>query len=334
MKKIIISAILLLLSVIAFSQITDNYWNKLESTANNFSQVSDSFDIYINSTYPDSIPQDKLGNIKNYFRFVNFWKSRTGEINNEVSYKPYQDAILNLLTDPVCNGEDPANWELVGPVSYGSQMLGLVSQVLHNPQDSGDYILSSDYGGLWKSQATGESWKNITDMLRIPGLSATEMIRNPKNNNHIIVSTTGGLHSANYGIGIIESFDNGETWSVMQGFPHQNAPVVQKVLYDPYQSFGNEIALYAITKKEIYHSINTGLTWSLISGPPISDFDDYIDIEVVDINGTTGLFLSTKYRYNGVDGKIFRLRNGNWEDILQTASVITPFQSASGLAPY
>jgi len=94
--------------------------------------------------------------------------------------------------------------------------------------------LSSDYGGLWKSQPTGNSWKNVTDDLRIPGLSATEIIRNPINHDHIIASTSSGLHSANYGIGIIESFDNGDTWSVMQGFPYQTVPVVKKVLYDPY----------------------------------------------------------------------------------------------------
>lgn len=331
MKKLFLSIVFIMLNLFVFSQVTDSYWEKIESNAANFTQVSDSFNIYINSTYSNSIPSDKLGNIKNYFRFVDFWKSRIGLINDETSYKPYQDAIIGLLADPICDSRDPAAWELVGPVTYAKQKMGLVSQVLHDPNNEGSYILSSDYGGLWKSQETGNSWKNVTDALRIPGLSASELIRNPKNNNHLMASTTGGLHTASYGIGIIESFDNGDTWSVMQGFPYQNAPSVVKILYDPYLSTGSEIALYAITKKQLYLSLNSGQDWALISSPSISDFDDYVDVETT---GSNIILLSTKFRYNATDGKIFRRTNGIWENIKNNNSFIEDFQVASFSTPH
>lgn len=161
MKKIYLSTTLIFLNVLVFCQITDNYWGKLVDDPSNFSQVIDSFDVHISTNYPDSIPLNKLSNIKDYYRFVNFWKSRLGEINNETSYKPYQLAMLDLLTNPACNTNDPANWQLVGPVTYSSQELGLVSQVLHDPNNENNYILSSDYGGLWKSQVSGNSWTNV-----------------------------------------------------------------------------------------------------------------------------------------------------------------------------
>jgi len=102
MKKLHLMAAFLLLNVFVNSQITDIYWQKLISDPSQFSTVCNSFDMYIHSTYPDSIPPDKLGNIKNYFRFVHFWKSRIGNIDDGISYKPYRDAIINLLTDPYC----------------------------------------------------------------------------------------------------------------------------------------------------------------------------------------------------------------------------------------
>ncbi len=315
-----------------FAQVTDSYWERMYDNPSDFIEDVKTFDQYINTTYRDSIPQEKLGNIKNYHRFVHFWKSRLGKVNNTISYEPYQKAIQNLsINGGYCNSDDLANWELIGPVKSNTQFLGLVSQVLHDPNNPENYIISSDYGGLWKSQPNG-IWKNVTDNLKLPGLSSNEMIRNPKNPNHIIVATWGGLPAYIYGMGIIESFDNGNTWSVMEGFPYQTAPAVVKVLYDPYQSSNDEIALYAITKKEIYLSLDTGNTWNLIEGPEeVSPHDIFIDIEV----GENGIiFLSTKYKYNATDGKIFRYKNGIWENIKAMNPVIQDFQLASFSTPY
>ncbi len=66
MKKICLITTLLVLNVVVFSQITDSYWEKLATEPEHFDQIFDAFDMYMSTTYPDSILQDKLENIDEY----------------------------------------------------------------------------------------------------------------------------------------------------------------------------------------------------------------------------------------------------------------------------
>jgi len=264
MKNIYLLTAFLFLNVIAFSQITDNYWEKLAFEPEHFDQIVDTFNTYLSKTYPDSVPQDKLSNIKDYQRFVYFWKSRLGIDSSQASYEPYQKAVINNLSRGYCATGDPANWEMAGPVTYSKQLLGLVRQVLHDPNNPGSYLLASDYGGIWKIRETGNSWENVTDNLRSPGLAISELIRDPNNANHLLASTSSGLHSAgnkaSYGIGIIESFDNGNTWSVNAGFSlvENTGAGVVKILYSP---FGDLYAITADKANKIFYSVDNGSNW-------------------------------------------------------------------------
>ncbi len=334
MKKLLFLLLLFLSVSMLFSQITDNYWEKLAFEPEHFDQIVDTFNTYLSTTYPDSVPQDKLSNIKDYQRFVYFWKSRLGIDSSQASYEPYQKAVINNLSRGYCATGDPANWEMAGPVTYSSQLLGLVRQVLHDPNNPGSYLLASDYGGIWKSRETGNSWENVTDNLRSPGLAISELIRDPNNANHLLASTSSGLHSAGnkagYGIGIIESFDNGNTWSVNTGFPlvENTGAGVVKVLYSPAGT------LYAITSDSIYYSTENGYIWWHFTTPDsLTKNDVFHDIEIAD-NGD--VFLATKYPYNDSTGKIYRYNNSSekWENIKTLNPQILDFQTASFSTPY
>ncbi len=317
--------------MLSIGQITDDYWYRLDDNGANFKQITDTFDMHITNEYPDSIPFSVQPNINEYERFVYFWKSRLGINNGQTSYEPYKDAIINALNAPYCVTGDPSNWELVGPVSYSLQSLGLVRQVLHDPDNSGSYLLASDFGGIWKNQQTGNSWVNVTDNLRSPGLAISELIRDPNNHYHLLASTSSGLHSAGhkggYGIGIIESFDNGNTWTVMQGLQVQNVKAVIKVLFDPSDNTGNTI--FALTATKIFKSTNLGQTWFNFQPPALGQHEMFFDMEIAN-NGI--IFVSTKHLYTA-GAHAYRLVNGNWEDLSQNNS-LTSFKYASFTKPH
>ena len=331
MKKNTLFFVSLFFFSLLTAQNSDYYWKGLFDKPYEFVAITDTFETYIKDTYPDSIPQNKLKNIKDFYRYVYFWKSRLGIINDSLSYLPYAQAAWNNSLTPYCDEPDPAQWELLGPKNYDYQCLGLVAQVLHDPENPDNYLLSSDHGGIWKNQSSGNSWVNVTDELRLPGLSATEIIRNPFNDQHIIASTGSGMSGNGYGMGIIESFDNGSSWHIMEGFPYQTAPKVVKVIYDPNDDDPNDgLTLYAITIKKVYKSTDTGLNWTLFNttGLSVPQHNIFCDIEIA---GNGDIFLTTLSRYDNVNGQIFKYSN-DWVNI--TADYFDPFQKAVISKPY
>ena len=117
----------------------------------NFPAITDTFENCLFSQYPDSIPDSSFKNIKDYYRFCYYWGSRLGVVNDSLSYDPYQIAAINNLADPYCSENDPAQWEILGPVTLPTQNLGLVSEVLDDPNVEDSYLISTEHGGLWKS---------------------------------------------------------------------------------------------------------------------------------------------------------------------------------------
>jgi hypothetical protein len=238
-------------------------------------------------------------------------------LNGYSQLKDEHNIELDLLIEDLKrNKADQALWELVGPTSIDFHNMGLVDEVLFNPEQEEDYLLSPNHGGLWKNRQTGNSWENVSDDLLLPGIAATEMIRNPFDNNHIIASTGSGEYGTNYGYGIIESFDNGESWQVMSGFPNNLYTQVNRVIYDPYDSIqANGLTLYAITKTKIYKSENTGLSWTEIENGPIELYEilhnEYIDIE---IDNQGDIYLTSIHIY-GFNGQVFKSQNGQWQNL-------------------
>jgi hypothetical protein len=305
-----------LIQVNGQNEINDNYWKILCNDPSEFSNVMDSFNLYIQRNYPDSVPKDKEIYIKDYHRFVNFWQHRLGLSESNLSYEPYFQAVKANMINPICQGEDLANWQILGPTHHTSQELGLVTEVLDDPNNPNVYLLSSELGGIWKRYDQSDIWVNVTKSMRIPGISATEIIRDPFYHDHIIASTGGGLSGnyADFGMGIIESFDNGDNWSIMQGFDYNQFPIVVRVITDPNDNDPNDgLTLYAITKHTIFYSNNTGGDWAIFSGPPEQNEDnDYQDIEIDDLGS---IYVSSQNPWNNNLGQVFKFDGANWNDL-------------------
>lgn len=313
MKKILLFIICIFLLKLVPAQSDDYSWTALINNAASYDSICNAFDNYILTNYTDSIPESALPAIKRYHRYRYFWNSRLGIENGITSYMPYTKAAIDNMLNPICEGTDDAEWELIGPSEYTDQELGLVDEVLFDPENTNRIIISVDRGGIWVKQDSGNTWRNVTDDLRLPGLCASEIIRNPFDHDHLIASTGSGiLNSGDYGIGIIESFDNGESWSVMEGFPYQTAPFIRRVLADPSDTIASDsLTLYAITDTIIYQSLNSGYNWDVFDGPSnIIDGIKFIDIE---IDNQGAIYLSSYHKDN--TGQFFKHDGNQWIDL-------------------
>lgn len=316
MKKIYLIVILIFAASLSFSQSEDYSWTALVGNPASFDSICNDYENYISTTYGDSIPESAKPAYKDYLRFKYFWQNRLAEVDGELSYLPYTEASVENLLNPICNDGDTADWIEIGPVSYPTQWLGLVNEVLYDSLNPDRIIISSDRGGIWIRDSSDGSWgwRNVTDDLRLPGLCASEIIRNPFDHDHLLASTASGiLNSGDYGIGIIESFDNGENWAVLDSFPYQSAPFVQRIIYDPNDSDSTDgLSLYAISGKKIYYSSNSGSSWTQFSGPSnIHSCNLFHDIEIDDQGS---IFLSTECGW-GNYGQFFKYDGNQWIDL-------------------
>lgn len=317
-KRITFTLFLLFVCSQIYAQLRQSSsWQEIKYSPENTISVVNNYENYLNTVDVNTLSDPEVFDIKQYYRFMNFWKSRVAvDASGNYDYTLYTKLAQTIQYDPFCEGSDPANWQLLGPVAYSDQNLGLVDEVLYD-HSSGDYLISSDRGGLWKRRNNTQSWYNVTDDLRLPGLSATEIARNPYDNSHLLASSAGGIQTVNYGMGVLKSTDNGETWSVIDQFPYTEDSKVNKVLFDPTDTNPNDgVRTYALGKSKIYVSEN-GDTWSVfkdINADPalqMTGGNFLRDIEITQ-NGT--IFITSKDEY-GYHGRTFKYKNGIWSDL-------------------
>lgn len=291
-------------------------WRKMESDANAFKNIPDQYQAYINAQYPNNFANGIPIEVKSYYRFYSMWKDRLSvDDNGDLSFETFQKAAINYRNNYNCNSNDPANWEQLGPVQYTSQYMGFVSCLSFNPTNPDDILISSNHGGIWKSRTTGNSWENVSDDdIGMPGVSATEFVRDPYNSNHIYASTGDGLKKVKYGFGIIESSDNGETW-IQTGFNNESYSFVVKIVIDYENSSQGNLVLYALTKKEVFKSNNSGGNWTeIINSTNIPNTIDFFDIQVKDET----LFIGTESKWSNYGAVLYTYRNGILENTTQS----------------
>ncbi len=330
MKKTILIALGLLMIQLVNAQSEDYMWTALQGDPAAWDSICESYDDYITQTYGDSIPDSVLSAYKNYLRYKYIWGRRLGVVDGNPSYIPYTEAATYNMLNPICEDGDSANWQVMGPVAYHEQKLGLVDEVLYDPLNPDRIIISSDRGGIWVRDTMdgGWGWRNVTDDLQLPALCASEIMRNPFDHNHLLASTASGiLNSGNYGIGIVESFDNGETWSVQQGFLDQSqspSPFTVRVIADPNDTIASDsLTLYAITSHRIYKSENSGISWMEFPGPGITANDNtYIDIEIDDKGA---IYVSTESGH-GLYADFYKFNGNNWIDLNNPVQFASSFQ--------
>src|SRR5436190_4401846 len=117
-------------------------------------------------------------------------------------------------------------WRSLGPAgipdgqTYGSgpgstaTMVGRVSAIAVDPNDSGHVLVGSAAGGVWETRDGGTSWTPRTDDQ--PTLSVGALAFDPSNPSTVYAGTgEGNSEYFHLGQGILVSHDGGSTWTVV-----------------------------------------------------------------------------------------------------------------------
>jgi hypothetical protein len=156
------------------------------------------------------------------------------------------------------------NWQALGPSNipngqtYGTNrvdVIGRVSCIAVDPNNSAHLLLGSAGGGIWESATTGTTWAPRTDFL--PSLAIGAIAFDPTVPSRVYAGSGEGNFYANLGAGVYKSTNGGTTWAVIATAPFVGVGFYALVV-DPQVP----ATLYAATTNGFYVSVNSGVTWS------------------------------------------------------------------------
>ncbi|MBK8584520.1 MAG: exo-alpha-sialidase [Bacteroidetes bacterium] len=182
-------------------------------------------------------PEEFEDSYMQYTRWKQFWMPRASGLNQQNNlgfsnlYSRYKARATNRSS--TCgSGNLNSKWRCIGPFQYTAQKLGFFQSVAINPFNHQILFAGSENGGLFKTIDGGQHWTNKTLNLDLPGLGIMDIQIDRSNINNMVAST-GGSHG--YGVGIIYSTQNGETWDVsnINGSANVNLTQFQEIRYDP-----------------------------------------------------------------------------------------------------
>ena len=250
-------------------------------------------------------------NLKNYGRWVQFWKTRLNT-DGTTGYTAAPDA--NFL-----NCTSKGNWKTEGPleVPHAANGVGRIQSIAVYEQNHQIVYAGSNTGGIFKSTDQGLTWNSVFDdsQLRVPGLGVLDIIIHPNNPDFVLIAT--GLNSplaSKYGAGIYKTTDGGTTWTnVSVGFnPNQNYATVNDLEFE----IGNPNVVYATYQDKIMKSTDGGDSYSVFrTNPNGKDFDLIRRIN----SGTDQLmYVTTKHDSDqSVTAQIWRgvLNTNTWTNV-------------------
>lgn len=307
----------------------------------NFYTIKQDFQNWIDSTgQPDSI---KYRAAKHFDRFENFWSLRVGSQDSleNGSFSAYSKKFHDYWSAPVCTSSDASEWKPIGPYQKlnTSPNMGFVGAIWVDKTNR-DFILigGGRHGGIWRTTDGGNNWQCMTDAQRLPVNGLTSIAVSPKklNGKNVIYATSSGAgHDgvSHYGLGILKSVDDGESWEVLHTFPSWQAcetnndcnRTINKIVVWNSGLIGQIDVLYASSNNFIHKSTDGGLTWT--TPYQFQNTGSVVDLEI--INEQT-IIVSTRDKWEVQNNVLVRLNRaqvwltidgGNtWNEILGNVS--------------
>ncbi len=190
----------------------------------------------------------------------------------EINHAAYQTAY-NTFTNGNASSAKQSNlpeWEALGPKNFSGRTIGLTI----NPQNENTLWAGSASGGLWRTNNKGQGvngWHYVPT--GFPVLGVMSIAINPSDTNEIFIGTGEVYNYQNtgtgfadrttrgtYGIGILKSTDNGNTWEKSLDWDFGDLKGVNEITFLP----DNHDIIYAGTSEGLYRSENSGQEWVLI----------------------------------------------------------------------
>lgn len=163
-----------------------------------------------------------------------------------------------------------ANWQSLGPNAMDS-VAGRMTCHAFNPLNTQTLLAGSAGGGLWKTTDGAETWAPLTDDL--PSLRISAVAYNPEDTTHLLMGTgfyQGQTFTLVPGIGLLESFDGGETWlpnSLEFAFAEEVS--INRIVWD--KTDPNNI--FVAASNGLWVSNNRGESWDNTLTGLISDLE-------------------------------------------------------------
>lgn len=156
---------------------------------------------------------------------------------------------------------------------------GRVSAIVCSRTDPNRYYVAGATGGVWRTRNGGESWTPLTDHAPTTSIGALAF---GSADERVIYAGTGEANFANhsrYGLGLLRSTDEGETWDVL-GQSAFAGRCISDIVVDPSgtlyvataraggfptraAAFGHPLAEDPVG---VFKSADAGSTWSMLAG--------------------------------------------------------------------
>ncbi len=206
------------------------------------------------------------------------------------------------------------DWQFIGPDNLAGRTIALAL----NPINGNTLWAGSASGGLWRSLTggVGGNWERVTIGYPVLGVNAIAIDKNDTNTIYIgtgevyrYVAASGGTvirtTRGSYGMGILKTTDNGNTWSKVLDWSYNQQQGVQVLKINPF----NSNTIWAGTTAGIYKSTDAGATWTNTLALPCMDL-------VIHLNDSNKVMASCGNF--GYAAAAFRTIDGaeNWETLI------------------
>lgn len=167
-----------------------------------------------------------------------------------------------------------ANWVSLGPTNFTlaetgyAGGMGRVNTVAFQGNSFGasTFWVGTPAGGIWKTNAGGNSWSSISNGLPVLGVSG--ICIDPANANIIYILTGDGDGGNTKSVGVLKSTNGGLTWNTTGlSFTVFQFIFGYKLMMNP----TNSNILYAATTDGLYKTDNAGSTWSKVLTGNVTD---------------------------------------------------------------
>jgi len=307
-----------------------------------FSQNPDYYEIEAQmSNYLAANPNPRLA--KKFRRWAAFWQNKVDYFDGvRGSFIPAMTFYRNQLNADLniddCDDETSQIWEALGPKSkkntgsttFDLSGIGRMTSIWVDPNNLDFALAGSGSGGIWKSTNANATnldnveWVNVTDDLTCPVIGVSEIIVDPfssgANRTFYAATRVDGTNRFSYGLGILKSVDNGETWELEdlqeddtnQSLHNENNSINDIVAHPVLQN-----KFFALKDNKIIKTNDGFETFETQSLFPEGDYTyDLNDIAFHPTNAHV-MYLSAMTKADGSSSKFFRSIDGgdNWTEV-------------------
>ncbi|MBK7871809.1 MAG: T9SS type A sorting domain-containing protein [Saprospiraceae bacterium] len=233
--------------------------------------------------------QGKGSGYKQFKRWEYYNSTRLGE-DGKIQNVPRRvlDEFLRYssIYQPPPNLNLDCEWESVGGNTYQRLTsgrnggLGRVNAILLDPGNSNIIYAGTPAGGLWRTDNAGgtwtpgstvSNWVSLTDGIPVISISGIAIDpTSPSTSRTIYILTGDGDGSDNSSIGVLKSFDGGQTWSQTGlSWGVRNFNYGYKLVMHP----TDPNTLFAATSTGLFRTTNGGINWTQEIASQITDVE-------------------------------------------------------------